>query len=272
MSAPIVPVTDVVTTPLIDAAFRGQVHYVVELLAGGADVNETSEFGETALHAAAGANHVDVMRVLLDADAACGAMVKWTGFTPLHEAAHKGNVEAVECLVAAGADLEATDSQGRTPLHVAVESRARSVRLVEQLLQANASLSAICHQGRTPLHTAVHAIAVHAPTRDEGDVVASHEVAVSHEIVSTLAYWGADVNRRDYDGNTALHLAIHADGAAALVDTLLLLGATPIYNNCDQTPLDVALSKLDTPKANMLRELLHNERAAWKRDTRKHSC
>jgi ankyrin repeat protein len=40
--------------------------------------------------------------------------------TPLHEAAHKSSFEMVKVLIDAGADVNAQDADGETPLHKAI--------------------------------------------------------------------------------------------------------------------------------------------------------
>jgi ankyrin repeat protein len=54
-----------------------------------------------------------------------------SGWTALHYAAGFGFVDLVEPLLSRGADLEARDDEGRTPLEVAVE--AGQAELVEML-------------------------------------------------------------------------------------------------------------------------------------------
>ncbi|KXZ43633.1 hypothetical protein GPECTOR_84g309 [Gonium pectorale] len=60
----------------------------------------------------------------------------WT----LHAAAEKGHVEAVAALLQAGANKEAVDKTGATPLHIAAENR--HVEAVAALLQAGADKEA----------------------------------------------------------------------------------------------------------------------------------
>ena len=55
-----------------------------------------------------------------------------SGQTPLHRAAGSGNAEAIEALAAAGANLEARNESGQTPLHKAAERG--TVEVVETLL------------------------------------------------------------------------------------------------------------------------------------------
>ena len=51
--------------------------------------------------------------------------------TALHFAAQAGNVDSCRLLVAAGADVSAADTEGQTPLHVALRGEASSARAVK---------------------------------------------------------------------------------------------------------------------------------------------
>jgi ankyrin repeat protein len=49
------------------------------------------------------------------------------GVTPLHQAAHNGHAEMVELLLAHGADTHARTDDGRSPLAMAIETGKREV-------------------------------------------------------------------------------------------------------------------------------------------------
>jgi hypothetical protein len=51
------------------------------------------------------------------------------GMTPLHYAANRGNLEAIEILIDNGADVNAQNKRGRTPLHTLVEQKYDKVVL-----------------------------------------------------------------------------------------------------------------------------------------------
>jgi len=105
--------------PLMTASRTGSAAIVRALLARGADVQAAeSSRGQTALMWSASEGHVDVMRVLLDANANVAAKSK-AGFTPLMFAARGSNVEAVATLVKAGANLNDVATDGTTALIVA---------------------------------------------------------------------------------------------------------------------------------------------------------
>lgn len=72
------------------------------------------------------------------------------GSTPLHGAALRGDAAAVAALIKAGANVNATNAAGATPLHYA----AGSERAVELLLGAGANPNALSRSRFTPLFSA----------------------------------------------------------------------------------------------------------------------
>ena len=78
-----------------------------------------------------------------------------SGETPLHRAGHNKNPTVVEMLLAAGAEIEARDEYGETPLHRAAQWSGNPA-VVELLLSAGADPNARDHNGDTPLKYAKH--------------------------------------------------------------------------------------------------------------------
>ena len=70
--------------------------------------------------AAASDEFAAAIRALIDAGADVDAKDE-RGRTPLHAAALNGYSDAVKALIAAGADVDAKDERGRTPLHLAAD-------------------------------------------------------------------------------------------------------------------------------------------------------
>ena len=119
------------------------------------------EYGETPLHWAARNGHKDVVEVLLANGAGVNAKDS-SGFTPLHMAAStrwvgavQGHKDVVEVLLANGADVNAKDSSGFTPLHMAARNGRKD--LVELLLVHNANVDAQDNDGQTSLFAAAEA-------------------------------------------------------------------------------------------------------------------
>src|SRR5712692_7620926 len=109
--------------PLGLAAFFGRRAAVELLLARGGEVNTHARhpFHVAALHAALAGPQPSIARLLVDAGADVNARQQ-AGVTPLHETAHIGNGELVRLLLDHGADPKAIDDQGKTP---AVTARER---------------------------------------------------------------------------------------------------------------------------------------------------
>lgn len=85
---------------------------------------------------------------LLQAGVNADAPTGWE--LPLHLAAHSGNLPIVELLLDAGAQINARDHYGFTPLHHAVLAPTNAVQLVELLLAQGADGHARNFQGDTP--------------------------------------------------------------------------------------------------------------------------
>jgi ankyrin repeat protein len=107
-------------TALHLAAFFGKAEAASTLIATGAAVNVSSqnELAVQPLHSAAAGRHHEVCRVLIAAGADVNATQR-DGYTPLHAAAQHGDAELVELLLSSGADPSATKDDGETPADTA---------------------------------------------------------------------------------------------------------------------------------------------------------
>jgi hypothetical protein len=107
---------------------------------------------ETALLLATLAERATVAETLLLAGASpvapCGG-----GTTALHTSASKASLKLVELLVNAGADVNAEDALGNTPLHNAV-ARRDNRKVVELLIARGAIIWARNREGKTPIRLA----------------------------------------------------------------------------------------------------------------------
>jgi ankyrin repeat protein len=138
-------------SPVADAAMRGELDEVRELLRSGADVNAPQSDGVTAMHWAAENGDAALARVLIYAGANLGPLTRNDAYTPLHMAARGGHAEVIELLVEAGADpAAATSSTGVTAMHLA--AKAGSGEAIRVLAAGGSEVDARDQQwGQTPL-------------------------------------------------------------------------------------------------------------------------
>jgi ankyrin repeat protein len=111
-------------------------------------VNQTY-LGRTPLHLAALDNHLQQIKDLVAAGADLKA-ADWQGDTPLHLAVLARRLMVTRSLLALGADPQAHNRSGATALHVAAWVGA-SPQLWQALLEAGADAQALDDHGRTPL-------------------------------------------------------------------------------------------------------------------------
>uniref|UniRef100_A0A8C5HT21 Serine/threonine-protein phosphatase 6 regulatory ankyrin repeat subunit C-like n=1 Tax=Gouania willdenowi TaxID=441366 RepID=A0A8C5HT21_GOUWI len=138
--------------------------------------------GRTPLHHAAYSGHEEMVYALLRKGAGVGAKDKQER-QPIHLAAHLGHVGVVKLLLSYGGDVMCTDKRGYTPLHAAAANAQSD--MVMYLLSLGVERN---YHGNTPLHLAA---------------ASSSGVLCLEMLVSN----GADVNIRNKDGRSALHMA-----------------------------------------------------------------
>jgi len=139
---------DVAPPPPPDSA-KPWFEIVRQMLAAGADARAVDVRGSTALHAAVA--EPSLVKLLIAHGAEVDARNRF-GATPLMIASQQG-AQSIEPLVAAGADVNATDKRGATPLMYAVWSadRQQAISAVRLLLKCGAQADQRDAQGMTAL-------------------------------------------------------------------------------------------------------------------------
>ena len=122
---------------------------------------------------------------------------------------------AVKALIGAGADVDARDGRGRTPIFFASPGAA-----FEVLAAVGADLSIADETGLTLAHVLD---------------LKRHKNSRALDILSDV---GLDINQADKDGNTPLHRAVRA-GDENKVLALIRLGARSLPNHNGKRPLDI---------------------------------
>ena len=140
------------------------------------------------------------------------------GNTPLLIVAQKGNVEMFKLLLEKGADVNAQDKCRKTPIHLA--ARNGNVEMFKLLLEKGADVNAQDEYDFTPLHIAI---------------LYNH-----YKAAETLIELGADIEAQDKDGMTPLLIAAKY-GNVEMFKLLLEKGANidALANN--MTPLHFAI-------------------------------
>ncbi|CAG0909270.1 unnamed protein product, partial [Cyprideis torosa] len=157
-----------------------------------------------------------VVKLLLARGADPKAVTSFLNQTPLHLA---GTRETATVLIENGAEVNARDRRGQTPLHLASRRGRRSI--VDLLLTHGADVLATDRWGKTP-----------------------PSYAKTEEVILVMIGMTEDLNRQDHQtGNTLLHSCCER-GYEEAAKRLIEKGARlDVKNNKTETALDVARAK-----------------------------
>jgi ankyrin repeat protein len=229
---------------LLYAAEFGIREMIETVLDHGADTNARDQWGKTALHLSIEAGNLDAFESLIRHGADANARDK-QGKTPLHCSVETGNLRfskalgrygagkfhnyggdtptmswirsaqpaMLETLLAHAADINVKDENGFTPLYYAVFSKEPLNTGILRILLQNGADTNFRVKDVEPLLTAV-----------------VRKLTSSVEVAQVLLRNGADVDTTDYNGRTALHVAVERHHTVAI---------KPLYEyNEDMAALD----------------------------------
>ncbi|KAF4523008.1 hypothetical protein B566_EDAN007438 [Ephemera danica] len=134
---------------LLSAVTLSDVERVETLLHAGAVISNSpaEEFVQIPLMVASWGNATDIVRMLLDSGADPNVRDTKFRFSALHYAAQNGNIEIAELLLNKGANIEAANIGGATPLLTAIWWDRQN--FVEFLLNRGANVNARTNSGYT---------------------------------------------------------------------------------------------------------------------------
>ena len=203
---------------LLKAVRDGNLERVRSAIRRGANVNTSTEFGETPLHLV---TNLKIAEALIGAGANVNARDREFAMTPLFYT----DASVSRLLISKGAEVNVRAKKGMTPLAWAVywDQKEKATVLIAQGANPNATDD----DGKSPLHVAAN----------WGKM----------EIARLLISKGADVNVKDNACWTPLHWAA-LEGTSEIMDMLLSVGADCTALSCPagtgapsaETPLDVA--------------------------------
>jgi ankyrin repeat protein len=164
--------------------------------------------GDTALHLAVAGYRFELVRLLLAAGADPNSRTNHRQSGPLHYAADgymtgpvwnaKRQVQTIQCLLDAGADINAQDKNGATPLHRAV--RTRCAAAVKCLLERGSDATLKNKPGSTPFHLAVQ-------NTGRGGSGAEAATAAQRDIIQEFLSFGLKPALKDGKGKSVLDWA-----------------------------------------------------------------
>jgi ankyrin repeat protein len=203
-------VTPAYSMDLLEAADKGNVARVEQLIADGADVEMRGRDGKSPLHkavyeAAWHRSDTEPYLKIIHRLLAAGAQVDTIdihGNTPLFNILY-GSLPFMQILLAAGADVHHENLKGETPLHHA--AGMNDPALIRELINAGALVNKPAKDGQTPLHYS-----------------AEQSDRYGKETIEELFNRGGDLNCQDNAGETPLHKAARKASSPKMVATLLV--------------------------------------------------
>jgi ankyrin repeat protein len=212
--------------PLHEAARTGNIPIMGMLLDAGADVNAQDAKGNTAMHIAVPSQvHREALALLLSYRANPNLRDEH-GESPLHILITLNrNPDTIGMLLEQGADVSIRNIEGKTPLYTAVQyNRMEAIPL---LLRSKADIFAADNAGITPFERALRdrSAAVNA-------LITAETITQKDSAGNTLLHLGvknggdlktiglildtrAQVNARNKEGDTSLHIAVRQNEAEA---------------------------------------------------------
>jgi ankyrin repeat protein len=223
------------------------------------------------LHHAAGLGDVDLLRFILVAFPGALEAITHGGITPLMIAARRGHTRAVELLLARQANPNAALASGLTPLWLALHGRYEdtALALINSPLVTREILNGVLDQGQNLLLEAMEqrlplvidvlmgkeGIEIVAQARFADGMTPWHLAVKQGNIAlvkKMLATAKVTINAPTPSGETALHIAAQA-GDEAMVTFLVDHGAdVSMLDQCDKSPLDVAIEHGKIATARLL--------------------
>ena len=226
-------------TPLHWASMKGQVARMKVLVKAGSQMCVADKEGLSCLAFAAYFGHTEAVRYLVGLPEVHinqkGGLAREER-TALGFAITRVHADVVRVLIDAGADIEAWETNGCRPLHLACMNE--EIAIVKMLVKADAEVRVLDYRGFSPLDIA----AVNGHTETVRYIVGLQKIDVNYrafnnytalqsavhtghpDVVQVLITARADIETKDEKGQSPLHWASRS-GALAIVKVLVKAGA-----------------------------------------------
>lgn len=225
------------TSPLMKAISSGKID-LIDTLATAEEIDRKDSRGRAAVALAVNSGNLAIVKKLLARGTKLN-IADMAGDTVLHHAARMGSVDMVTALLDAGADIHQANGRKESVVHLAALS-GNTTALLELLLGRGASLSARDINGISVLGVAVRsghgaiigwclAHGLDVNERDRNGRTPLHLASEGHAdeaVIRQLLEAGCDINARDYSGQSALDIA-SAHNKMHITQLLIKLGAAP---------------------------------------------
>ena len=228
-------------TGLHEAARIGDVEVIRALLDRGANVNIQDGQGNTAMHIAI---PVEVHRAALELLLSYRAnpnLRDERGDSPAHIVISLNRPpDILETLLKNGADVTIHNSEGKTPLFLAVEQNRTA--LLPLLVRYGSDIFAVTNEGSTPFGLALNGpketlnqlitgeTVTQSDTNGNTALIVAVQSDAEPEIIQRILDRNALINARNQEGDTALHIAVRQNLAAA-GELLIARGADVFAQN-----------------------------------------
>lgn len=243
----------------VGVMYNANVETIKFLVAQGIDINAKPEYAADLFRAAVGNDaNIDLVKYLFDISKALDVNKEdKDGDTLLHVAAGSDtSVEIFDFLLSKGMEINTPNKAGRTPLHLAavgslgkhgaVHIWQPDIEVFKYLISKGADVHAKDNDGKTPLDVALAIVVLfddlesvkwlvsqgtkfeNVPTLLHGTVGSRNFTGFANlELTQFLVSGGADVNGRNGDGETPLHVVAHSPdiGTIKIAQFLVSKGA-----------------------------------------------
>ena len=247
-------------TPFMEAVRSGIVPSVERLANGKADISTRNIRGDTPLHIAVSTEQTEIVNSLLRMGASIHAR-NTRNRTPF-QISLSISPAMVSTLLTTDR-INTSDDNGNSALHIALQERAGE-NILKTILSKGARLNAVDSNGKTPLRLAVDlnswesakliADAGADPFLTAVDNKTPAEISFTKGINCIRSLFsGRAINAKDSSGNTILHLAAHL-ATPEIINLLVELGANKtIKNVASELPYDIAVRWNRGDNAGVLR-------------------